>query len=47
MSIQHFDTKKKQHISAIKPSEATINYKQNRLKADVFAYKTKVDQIQH
>ena len=47
MSIQHLDNKKKPHISSIKPSDATINYKQYRLKADVFAYKSKADQIQH
>ena len=46
MSIQHINTQKKQHVSSIRPSEASIAYKQNRFKADVFAYKTKVDQIQ-
>lgn len=47
MSIQHINTRKKQSITSIKPSGASITYKQNRLKAEVFAYKTKVDQMHH
>ena len=47
MSIQHINTKKKQHITTIRPSEASITYKQSKTKADNWANKTKTDKIQH
>ena len=47
MSIQHINTKKKQHITTIRPSDASLQYKQSKNKADNFASKTRTDQIQH
>ena len=47
MSIQHIDSRKKQFISTIAPPPAATNYKQSRLKAELFSYKTRSSQIQH
>lgn len=47
MSIQHINTKEKQHITSLKPSNATITYKQSREKADSFALKAKANKIDY
>ena len=47
MSIQHINTKKKQHITTIQPSQASLTFKQSKYKADNFANKTKFDKIQY
>jgi hypothetical protein len=47
MSIQHIDSRRQPHISAVRPSPASTAYKQSRLKAELFAFKSRTDQIQH
>lgn len=47
LSIQHINARKKPNVTALKPTEATTNYKQSRLKADIFTFKAKNDKIQH
>lgn len=47
MSIQHIDSRRQPHISAVRPSPAATAYKESRLKAELFAFKTRSGQIQH
>ena len=47
MSIQHINIKKKPQVTSINPSEAFLAYKQNKFKADIYAYKTKNDKSQY
>ena len=47
LSIQHINTRKKPNLTTLKPTEATTTYKQSKLKADIFSFKTKNDKIQH
>lgn len=47
MSIQHINARKKKNTNAVRPSETSSAYKQSKLKADIFTYKEKHEQIQH
>lgn len=46
LSIQHINSRQKQYVSSLAPSPASAAYKQSRLKADLFAYKSRTKDIQ-
>jgi hypothetical protein len=46
LSIQHINARK-QKPANIKPVETNLTYKQSKLKADIFSFKEKHEQIQH
>lgn len=47
MSIQHINARKKKNAGTFKPTETSMAYKQSKLKADIFTFKEKHEQIQH